>query len=81
MIVHALLNVGRGDIDLDGITPCDPKIRIIGASSGYLVLDVTATSSQIHVGDELAFIPNYSALLRIMNSAYVEKRTLYRDAQ
>ena len=60
-----------------------PKLRIApgekfiletdGASSGYLVVDVTDAMEELQVGDELGFYPNYSALLRAMSSEYVRK--------
>jgi predicted amino acid racemase len=72
-IVHALLNVGREDVDISGLTPLDPGVRILGASSGYLILDMSHVGREIQVGRELAFTPSYSALLRAMTSEYVVK--------
>jgi predicted amino acid racemase len=71
---RALLNVGREDIVLDGIAPLDSRIRVIGASSGYLAVDVTDVAGGVRVGDELGFGVNYGALLRAMTSEYVKKR-------
>ena len=74
-VLRALLNLGREDVDVDGLTPVDPRVRILGASSGYLVLDVSALSGEVRVGDELAFSVSYGALLAAMTSEYVQKRT------
>jgi predicted amino acid racemase len=71
--LRVLLNLGREDVDVTGIVPCEPGIVILGASSDYLVVDVSAAAKSLHVGDELAFIPNYSALLALMTSEYVKK--------
>ncbi|NNJ97637.1 MAG: alanine/ornithine racemase family PLP-dependent enzyme, partial [Gammaproteobacteria bacterium] len=71
-VLRALLNVGREDIDVEGLTPQDAGAVILGASSGYLVVDVTDAGS-IRVGDTLSFSLNYAALLRAMTSAYVKK--------
>lgn len=71
--VRALLNVGREDVDVANLTPLHPGIQIVGASSGYLVLDVTESTTDAGVGAELAFAPGYGALLRAMTSEYVEK--------
>jgi len=73
---RALLNVGREDVDIGGLTPLDSRLSILGGSSGYLILDVTGAGGDIRVGDEVAFAPNYSALLAAMTSGYVEKRAL-----
>ena len=72
--VRALLNIGREDIDVDSLTPLDPGVTILGASSGYLVADVTEAGTGAGVGDELAFQPGYGALLAAMTSEYVKKR-------
>ena len=75
-VQRALLNVGREDVDAEGIAPLDSRLTILGASSGYLVVDVTRAAGSIRVGDELAFSLNYSALLAAMTSGYVKKRHL-----
>lgn len=76
MIVRALLNVGREDVDVEGIKPLDARYNILGASSGYLALDVTQAAKSLRVGDELVFSLNYSALLTAMSSEYVNKLPL-----
>lgn len=70
---RALLNLGRGDADLEGLTPLDPRLKVVGGTSDYLVVETDG--APLHVGDRLAFTPNYSALLAAMTSAYVAKRT------
>jgi predicted amino acid racemase len=76
LVRRALLNVGREDVDVEGLTPLDPTLVILGASSGYLVVDVTRTKDTLRVGDELVFSLSYGALLAAMTSNYVEKRSL-----
>jgi len=71
---RALLNVGREDVVIEGMTPIDPQVGILGASSGYLVVDVTETDKSYCVGDELSFSLNYASLLRASTSEYVKKR-------
>ena len=71
---RALLNVGREDVDVEGITPEDNRLKVLGGSSGYLVVDVTAAGGAVRVGDELSFSVNYSALVAAMTSEYVKKR-------
>lgn len=74
MRLRALLNIGREDVDVGALTPLDPGVTILGASSGYLVADVTDLGAKVRVGDELAFQPGYGALLAAMTSGYVSKR-------
>ncbi len=71
---RALLNVGREDIDVEGLRPHEPRFEVLGASSGYLILDVTSAAGRVRVGDVLSFFVNYGALLSVMTSEYVEKR-------
>lgn len=73
---RALLNVGREDVQVEGLTPLDPRVTVLAASSGYLALDVTGAGGQLRVGDELVFSLNYAALLAAMTSEYVSKRPL-----
>lgn len=73
--MRALLNVGREDVDLDGIAPIDGRIMVLGGSSDYLVVDVTGAAG-VRVGDELTFSVKYGALLAAMTSEYVKKRPL-----
>jgi len=72
-ILHALVNIGRQDVDVDGIRPLDPRLQTLAASSDYLALDVSAAAGELQVGDTVGFSLNYSALLAAMTSAYVNK--------
>jgi predicted amino acid racemase len=69
---RALLNVGREDVDIEGITPEETGLAILGASSSYLVAEVT-DGRRLRVGDEVTFALNYGALLAAMTSPYVDK--------
>ena len=75
VILHALVNIGRQDVAVDGIEALEP-VTVIGASSDYLGLDVSQLAGRIKLGDSLSFTLNYSALLAAMTSAYVEKRCI-----
>lgn len=80
LVKRAILNVGRADVNIDGLKPVDPGIIILGASSDYMIVDVTGMSRPVAMGDTLAFLPNYAALLAAMTSPYVEKRPFGRGA-
>jgi predicted amino acid racemase len=73
-VLRALVNVGREDVDVPGLTPLDSRLEVLGATSDYLIMDVTAAEEGVRVGDELAFSLRYGALLAAMDSEYVEKR-------
>lgn len=71
--VRGICKIGRQDTVADGLTPRDSDIKIIGASSDHLIVDLTR-ANPYHVGDVLSFTPDYGALLRAYTSPYV-----YRD--
>ncbi len=56
--------------------PRAPGVIVLGGSSGYLAVDVADMKGNLRVGDELTFLPNYSALLMAMTSCYVKKSPL-----
>ena len=74
-----LLTIGlKGGVELAraplaGIVPQAAGVKVLGATSGYLVADVSDATSPVCVGDELAFSLNYAALLAAMTSEYVHK--------
>jgi len=70
---RALCNIGRQDVAVDGLTPADRGIIVLGGSSDHLVLDVDEAEGEIEVGTELAFFPSYGALLAAATSPYLEK--------
>jgi len=80
VVVRALLDLGREDVDVEGLAPQDSRLRVLGASSDYLILDVTAAGELVQVGDRLLFSLGYGALLAAMDSEYVEKRIRDADA-
>jgi predicted amino acid racemase len=70
---RAIGNIGRQDVVVDGITPEDPGVIVLGGSSDHLVLDVEEAHGPLKVGDELGFWPGYGALLAAATSPYVSK--------
>jgi predicted amino acid racemase len=77
-IERALVHIGREEIPIEGITPNDRRLKILGASSSYLVVDMTGAAGAYKVGDELSFALNYGALLSAMTSEFVKKRPVGR---
>lgn len=70
---RAILAIGRQDIVPETLIPVEKGIEILGGSSDHLILDITEYSGNLRIGDEIAFIPEYSSLLAAMTSKYVEK--------
>ncbi|MDF2636182.1 MAG: alanine racemase domain protein [Pelosinus sp.] len=70
---RAILALGKQDVDVEGITPINEKIKIMGASSDHLILDITDCEQDIKVGDQIEFSLSYSGLLSVSDSSYVAK--------
>ena len=70
---RVICNIGRQDVVVDGITPCEEGIVVLGGSSDHLLLDVHDCARDIKVGDEVSFYPGYGALLALSTSQYVHK--------
>jgi predicted amino acid racemase/arginase family enzyme len=71
---RAILSVGREDVDVEGLSPVDATLSVLGASSDHLIVDVTAAGPAVRLGDRLSFAVSYGALVAAMTSAYVEHR-------
>lgn len=75
-MVRAIGLAGRQDVDAEGLTPVEPGIAIIGASSDHLLMDVSARPD-IKVGSIVTFTLDYGALLKASTSPYVVKQIQY----
>ncbi len=72
-MTRGILNIGREDIDVDGLSPVNSSLSIIGASSDHLLVNITEANKKPQLGDKIGFTLNYGALLAGMTSAYVLK--------
>lgn len=70
---RAILALGRQDIDYQEIYPKDKRIRVVGASSDHLILDITDSEIKYKLGDIISFNVGYGTLLRGMASQYIKK--------
>ncbi len=70
---RAIVSVGKQDLNVNGLTPLDSSVEILDGSSDYTIVDVTDSATEYHVGDEIAFITDYCALLGAMNSRFIYK--------
>ena len=71
---RAIIGLGKQDANLGGLIPQDTEIVKLGGSSDHIILDVTDSKRQYKVGDEIAFKLNYSGVLNLMTSEYVERK-------
>jgi predicted amino acid racemase len=70
---RAICALGRQDAPPDGLCPVDDGVRVLGASSDHLILDVEDLPLAPRLGDPLSFIPSYGATLQLFTSPYVHK--------
>mgnify|MGYP003486331643 CR=1 FL=1 len=73
---RAICNIGRQDVVVDGVTPVDPGMIVLGGSSDHLIVDVEEAAQDVRTGSEIAFIPSYGSLLAATTSPYVQKVVL-----
>lgn len=72
-MVRAILAIGRQDVKVEGLTPVEEGIEVLGASSDHMIVNLTAAKREYRVGDVLSFTVDYGALLSASTSAYVDK--------
>ena len=70
---RAIVAVGKQDAKVDGLTPIDDKLIILGASSDHMIIDITDSHKKYQIGDHIDFLPDYGALLALCTSEYVNK--------
>lgn len=79
--LRGIANIGREDVIVESLTPINKGVRVLGASSDHLVLDVTDADPPLAVGDRVSFRMGYGALLTTMTSEYVEKAPIHDVAE
>ncbi len=73
---RAIVAAGKQDVKVDGLTPIDEKLNILGASSDHMIIDVTDSDADYKIGDKIDFLLDYGALLSLSTSEYVTKNIL-----
>jgi len=70
---RAIVSMGKQDVNIEGISPIDEKLIILGASSDHLIIDIADSKQTIKVGDQISFSLTYAGLLSVSDSKYVGK--------
>lgn len=73
LVAQSILAIGHQDTAPNGLQP-PQGIDIVGASSDHLIIE--AGPNGLPIGTEVRFQLNYSALIRVMMSPFVEKDML-----
>ncbi|MBN1250999.1 MAG: alanine racemase [Bacteroidales bacterium] len=72
--IRAIIDIGLLDVDVNHLELVDKTIKIAGASSDMIVIDIYDNRKKYKVGDLIEFKLDYMGVLRILNSKYIEKR-------
>ena len=70
---RAILAIGKQDMYINSLIPLKEGIKILGASSDHLIIDITDFKEELKIGAEVGFRLNYPALLSATTSKYVKK--------
>lgn len=73
IIERAIVAIGKQDCDVDTMTPVNSELEILGASSDYLILNVSNSHEKYHVGSIIQFQLGYYSLMRAITSSFVAK--------
>ena len=76
---RAIVTVGQLDTDIGTLTPIDPGISIVGASSDLTVVHLGDEPNGLSIGDVIGFRVGYASLVRLMANPYTEKRVVRPD--
>lgn len=69
----AICAIGKQDVNPSDIIPRDKGIRILGGSSDYMILDLTAADIAYEVGSIIEFDVSYGSVLSLFTSNYIGK--------
>ena len=71
---RAIIDIGLLDVEVKHLELVDKTIKIEGASSDMIVIDLYENRKKYKVGDLIEFKLDYMGTLRILNSKYIEKK-------
>lgn len=71
---RAIIDIGLLDAEIEHIELVDKSLKIAGASSDMIVIDLNKNEKNYMVGDLIEFKLDYMGILRIMNSKYIDKK-------
>jgi predicted amino acid racemase len=77
---RAIVSLGKKHFYVNGIKPLENGVFVLGASSDYLIADVSECAREIRCGDTLEFALDYAALMSAMRGAgkYLSCRVINR---
>lgn len=73
---RGIIDIGILDVEVEHLRPIDPKMKIVGASSDMVVIDVEENPKNYKVGQLVEFELDYMSALRLLNSRYIDKKVI-----
>jgi predicted amino acid racemase len=73
---RAIIDLGLLDVETDHVELVDKSLKLAGASSDMIVIDLDKNKKNYKVGDLIEFKLDYMGMLRIMNSRYIDKKVI-----
>lgn len=74
---RAIIDMGLLDAEVSHLELVDKSLKVLGASSDMIVIDLADNEKNYKVGDLIEFRLDYMGALRIMNSKYIDKKLKY----
>lgn len=71
--IRAIVDIGVLDVDVSQISFIDEQIKIAGATSDMVVLDLGTNRKGYKPGDQIGVRLNYMSALKLLNSQYIVK--------
>lgn len=75
-IRRAIIDVGVLDVDPKYLIPKNKELKVLGASSDMLVIDISKSRYKYTVGTTMSFQVKYMGALSLLNSRYISKKVI-----
>lgn len=72
--LRGILAMGKVETDPEGITPLDPDIEVIGATSDHTIIRFRGDTTRYKLGDKMLFKVDYWTLLKLFSLPDIEKK-------
>ncbi|NLN74568.1 MAG: alanine/ornithine racemase family PLP-dependent enzyme [Bacteroidales bacterium] len=73
---RAIIDIGLLDAEIEHMELSDKSLNFVGASSDMIVIDLHHNKNNYKVGDLIEIKLDYMAILRVMNSRYIDKKII-----
>ncbi len=75
-VQRAILDIGVLDVQPQYLMPKNKRLKIVGASSDMIVVDISDSKHKYPIGSTMKFQLKYMGALGLLNSRYIDKEVL-----